>query len=122
MNSSGSSMLSDTSVLKQTPLYFEHQKLHAKVVPFGGWDMPISYGGILAEYGHTRKAVGVFDTCHMGEFLIEGDFKKSGLDRIVTQRLFDMPLKTCRYGLMLNDNGGVIDDLIVYLSVAVKIA
>ncbi len=107
-------MLPETSVLKRTPLYSEHQKLHAKVVPFGGWDMPVSYEGILSEYEHTRKSVSLFDICHMGEFLIDGDPQKCGLDRVVTQRLSDMPIKTCRYGLALNDNGGVIDDLIVY--------
>lgn len=106
-------MLSET-ILKQTPLYSEHQLLHARIVPFGGWEMPIQYEGILSEYEHTRKGTSLFDTCHMGEFFIEGDFKKSGLDRIVTQRIWDMPLKTCRYGLSLNEQGGVIDDLIVY--------
>lgn len=106
-------MLFDTT-LKQTPLYLEHQKLNARLVPFGGWEMPLQYDGILSEYEHTRRSVSVFDTCHMGEFIIEGDYHKSGLDRIVTQRLLDMPVKTCRYGLTLNEKGGVIDDLIVY--------
>src|SRR3989338_8372397 len=106
-------MLSDTT-LKQTPLYQEHLNLKAKMVPFGGWDMPLQYEGIIAEYQDTRKGVTVFDTSHMGEFIVEGDPVKSGLDKLITQPLADMPLKTCRYGALLNDRGGVMDDLIVY--------
>lgn len=100
--------------LKRTPLYDQHVALKAKMVPFGGWDMPLQYEGILAEYEDTRHGVTVFDTSHMGEFFIDGDFRAGGLDKIVTQPLADMPLKTCRYGAMLNEQGGVIDDLIVY--------
>ena len=100
--------------LKQTPLYQEHVALNARIVPFGGWEMPVQYAGILAEYEHTRKAVTLFDTCHMGEFLVHGDCRESGLEKIVTMPLADMPLKSCRYGMTLNDHGGVIDDLIVF--------
>jgi aminomethyltransferase len=100
--------------LKQTPLYQNHISLKAKIVPFGGWDMPVQYEGIIAEYHATRNATAIFDICHMGEFLIEGDAKESGLDRIVTQSLNDMAVKSCRYGMMLNEQGGVIDDLIVF--------
>ena len=100
--------------LKRTPLYDEHVRLKAKLVPFGGWEMPVQYAGILAEYEDTRKRVSVFDTSHMGEFLVEGDLKESGLDRLVTQPLNDLPVRSCRYGVMLNEQGRVIDDLIVF--------
>jgi len=106
-------MLSDTA-LKQTPLNSEHIKLNAKMVPFGGWDMPLSYEGILAEYHSTRREVAIFDTSHMGEFFIEGDLRESGFDRLVTQRLDDLAVGACRYGLLLDDNGHTLDDLIVY--------
>lgn len=76
--------------------------------------MPVQYEGILSEYEHTRQAVTIFDTCHMGEFMVEGDGAKSGLEHLVASPLVDMPLKSCRYTVMLNANGGVIDDLIVY--------
>lgn len=76
--------------------------------------MPLQYEGILAEYGSTRREVTVFDTSHMGEFIVEGDAEKSGLDKIVTQAIKDMPVKSCRYGACLNGQGGVIDDLIVF--------
>ncbi len=99
---------------KQTPLYNEHVALNARIVPFGGWEMPVQYAGILSEYEHTRKAVTLFDTCHMGEFLIHGDCGKTGLDSLVTMTIADMPIHSCRYGMLLNDHGGVIDDLVVF--------
>lgn len=102
------------NTLKQTPLYQEQVELKAKMTPFGGWEMPLQYQGILAEYEATRRKGTVFDTSHMGEFLIEGDAVATGLDTIVSQRIQDMPLKTCRYGVALNEKGGVRDDLIVY--------
>jgi aminomethyltransferase len=100
--------------LKFTPLIEEHKKLGAKIAPFGGWSMPIQYEGIIAEHNWTRKHASLFDICHMGEFLLAGDLERSGLDNVVTQKLDDMPIGGCRYGFMLNDSGGVIDDLIVY--------
>lgn len=101
--------------LKRTPLYQDHVDLKAKMVPFGGWDMPVQYpDGILSEYENTRKAVTVFDICHMGEFIIEGEAEASGLNKIVSHAIADMPVKTSRYGFILNDKGMVIDDLIVF--------
>ncbi|MBU1869804.1 MAG: glycine cleavage system aminomethyltransferase GcvT [Candidatus Omnitrophica bacterium] len=100
--------------MNKTPLYEAHVALGAKMAPFGGWLMPIQYEGILAEHAHTRNGVCVFDICHMGEFLIEGDAVKIGLDQIVTQDITSMPEGACRYGFMLNKHGGVIDDLVVY--------
>ena len=107
-------MIETQAQWQQTPLQNEHLRLKARMIPFAGWLMPLQYEGILVEYQQTRSAVSVFDTSHMGEFFIEGDAVASGLDRIVTQKIVDMPLKTCRYGTMLNEAGGIIDDLIVY--------
>lgn len=76
--------------------------------------MPLQYEGILAEYQNTRQKVSIFDISHMGEFIISGAAFESGLDRIVTQSLSDLPVKSSRYGMILNENGGVIDDLIVF--------
>jgi len=103
----------DTALLK-TPLYQSHVALGAKMAGFGGWLMPIQYGGILLEHAHTRNAVSVFDICHMGEFLIEADAHTCGLDRVVTQNIVSMPVGSCRYGFMLNEQAGIVDDLIVY--------
>ena len=105
---------SEVESLQKTPLYNIHVSMGAKIAPFGGWLMPIQYEGILAEHAHTRSSVSVFDICHMGEFAIEADPVSSGLDRIVTQDIVSMPIGACRYGFMLNDKGGVIDDLVVY--------
>ncbi|MCR4337418.1 MAG: glycine cleavage system protein T, partial [Candidatus Omnitrophica bacterium] len=76
--------------------------------------MPVQYEGILAEYEQTRRRVSVFDTSHMGEFFIDGDAVASGFDHLVTQPISPMPLKACHYGVLLNEEGGIIDDLIVY--------
>jgi len=100
-------------VLK-TPLYKTHISFKAKMAPFGGWLMPIQYQGILAEHTHTRKAVSLFDICHMGEFMLEADPVLSGFDRIVTQNIISMPAGSCRYGFMLNEQAGILDDLVVY--------
>ncbi len=101
--------------LYRTPLYDVHLKLGAKMVPFGGWEMPLQYpDGILKEHEANRKGCSVFDCSHMGEFLIEGDAKASGLDGIVTQSIAGQPVGTCRYGMALDPRGGTIDDLIVY--------
>jgi aminomethyltransferase len=100
--------------LNNTPLTEEHVALGAKMVGFGGWNMPLQYEPILSEWEYNRKTVSLFDCSHMGEFMIKGGAKDSGLDRIVIQAIADMPVNSCRYGAMLNDSGGVIDDLIVY--------
>ncbi|MDE2010100.1 MAG: glycine cleavage system aminomethyltransferase GcvT [Candidatus Omnitrophica bacterium] len=97
-----------------TPLVEEHLSLGAKMTGFGGWNMPLQYESILAEWEHNRKTVSLFDCSHMGEFMIKGDPLKNGLDAIVMQPIADMPVHTCRYGAMLNEDGGIIDDLIVY--------
>lgn len=107
-------MSTATTSLHNTPLVDEHIALGAKMVGFGGWNMPLQYESILAEWDYNRKTVSIFDCSHMGEFMIKGDAVSSGLDKIVTQTIVDMPLHTCRYGAMLNEKGGVIDDLIVY--------
>ena len=107
-------MISSDETLKKTPLYDEHLALKARMVPFGGWLMPVQYDGILSEYEHTRMGATLFDISHMGEFLIEGDAVLSGLDRVTTMAIKDIPVKTCRYGTILNEQGGTIDDLIVF--------
>ncbi len=84
------------------------------MAPFGGWMMPIQYHGILAEHAHTRQNVSLFDICHMGEFILQADPVLSGLDRVVTQNIIAMPVGSCRYGFILNEQAGVLDDLVVY--------
>jgi len=103
-----------TAELKYTPLSNEHTKLGAKMAPFAGWNMPIQYEGIIAEHNHTRTSASLFDICHMGEFYVKGDALKTGLENMFFFSVIDMPVGKCRYGAMLNEKGGVIDDFIVY--------
>jgi len=100
--------------LRSTPLLNEHLKLNAKMVPFAGWNMPVQYEGIIAEHNHTRTQASLFDICHMGEFYVKGHALESGLDRLFSFPISNMPIGKCRYGPMLNEKGGIKDDLIVY--------
>lgn len=97
-----------------TPLNAWHRAHGAKMAPFAGWDMPIQYTGILAEHQHTREAAGIFDICHMGEFLLRGAGSREALSGAVTHNLETLKPGRCRYGFLLNEQGGVLDDLIVY--------
>jgi aminomethyltransferase len=100
--------------LLETPLSAWHKAQGAKMAPFAGWDMPIQYEGILLEHTHTRTAASVFDICHMGEFLLSGTGAAAALARAVSHNLDTLALGKCRYGFLLNDEGNVLDDLIVY--------
>jgi glycine cleavage system T protein (aminomethyltransferase) len=100
--------------LRNTPLVEEHESLKALMAPFGGWNMPIQYEGILAEHRWCRERAALFDICHMGEFLFRGDFAASGLDDVFTFTVSSIPVGRSRYGFLLNGSGGVIDDLIVF--------
>ena len=100
--------------LKQTQLFREHLELGAKMVPFAGWQMPIQYSGILAETLWCRESAALFDISHMGVFSFKGDFEDTGLERIFSFSLATIPVGRCRYGFLLNDAGGIIDDLVVF--------
>ncbi len=97
-----------------TPFHSRHLAAGAKMAPFGGYEMPIQYQGILAEHGAARTASVIFDTCHMGELLIEGPEATRWLDTMVSCRVDDLAPGRCRYGMLCNTSGGVIDDLIIY--------
>ncbi len=100
--------------LKSTPLVAEHQLLKALMAPFGGWNMPIQYEGIIAEHRWCREQAALFDICHMGEFLYQGDIAAGGLEECFTFSVKSIPIGRSRYGFLLNDSGGIIDDLIVF--------
>jgi len=84
------------------------------MAPFGGWDMPIQYEGILAEHKYTREHCSLFDICHMGEFEVAGPTASSDLEHLLTQAITPLAEGQCRYGYLLRDDGGVIDDLTCY--------
>ncbi len=100
--------------LKATPLRAHHEGLKALMAPFGGWLMPIQYAGIIAEHKWCREQAALFDICHMGEFLFKGDIEAQGLENVFTFSVKGIPVGRSRYGFLLNDRGGVIDDLIVF--------
>lgn len=100
--------------LKNTPLTGEHVRLNALMAPFGGWNMPIQYEGIIAEHRWCREQAALFDICHMGEFLFKGDIVASGLEDVFTFSVASIPVGRSRYGFLLNEQGCVIDDLIVF--------
>lgn len=100
--------------LKKTPLVQQHERLGAQMAPFGGWLMPIQYESILAEHRWCRESAALFDTSHMGELLFSGDLVGSGMDSLFTFRISSIAIGRCRYGFLLNDAGGVVDDLTVY--------
>lgn len=106
--------MEDNTNLKVTPLIEKHKGLGARLAPFGGWLMPIQYSGIIEEHNWVRTNAGLFDICHMGEFVVEADLGKTNLDYLITVNFKTMPSGACRYGFMLNEYGGIIDDLVVY--------
>ncbi len=99
---------------KRTPLFHEHSKLGAKMIEFGGWQMPVLYTSIVEEHRAVRKAAGVFDISHMGQLELEGAGAEQALNYILTNNVASLREGDGQYTFMLNDQGGVIDDLIVY--------
>ena len=104
----------ENAALNKTPLYDYHKDLGAKLRPFGGWLMPIQYEGIVAEHNWTRQSASLFDICHMGEFVMHASPKALLSDNIFSSNLVSMPIGNCKYGFMLNQEGGIIDDLVAY--------
>jgi len=100
--------------LERTPLESEHRRLGAKLAPFAGWRMPIEYEGALAEHRSVRDHVGLFDLTHLGKVEVVGPGALGMLQRLVTNDLSRAGVGDARYNLVLNDDGGVIEDLIVY--------
>ncbi len=100
--------------LKRTPLEAAHLRLGAKLAPFAGWRMPIEYEGALAEHRSVREHVGLFDLTHLGKVEVVGPGALGMLQRLVTNDLARANVGDALYNLVLNDGGGVIEDLIVY--------
>ena len=99
---------------KRTCLYDKHVALGAQMSPFGGFDMPIQYSGIVDEHQAVRTACGVFDVSHMGEVLITGNDAERYVNHIFTNDIVGMPDGKILYGMMCYEDGGVVDDLLVY--------
>lgn len=99
---------------KRTCLYEEHKKLNARFTEFGGWEMPVFYSSIMDEHNAVRNHAGIFDTSHMGEALVSGNGAVEFLEHVTTANIKSMITGQARYTFLLNEKGGVIDDLIIY--------
>jgi aminomethyltransferase len=99
---------------KRTCLYDKHVALGALISPFGGFDMPIQYSGIVDEHQAVRKDCGVFDVSHMGEVLVSGHDAERYVNHIFTNDVAGIPAGKILYGMMCYEDGGVVDDLLVY--------
>lgn len=100
---------------KKTPLYARHEELGGKIVPFGGFLLPVQYPtGVITEHKAVREHVGMFDVSHMGEAILEGPDALKNLENIMSNLYGSMKIGACRYGLLMNEQGGVVDDLLVY--------
>ncbi|MGM9427519.1 glycine cleavage system aminomethyltransferase GcvT [Hydrogenophaga sp. MI9] len=104
--------MSDTSALLQTPLNALHLELGARMVPFAGYSMPVQYpAGLMAEHHHTRSAAGLFDVSHMGQLTLSGPDAAAAFESLMPVDVIGLGLNKQRYGLLLTDEGGIIDDL-----------
>lgn len=100
--------------LKHTPLHPSHRALDAHMIPFAGWEMPARYAGTVREHHAVRTGAGVFDVSHMGRLYLNGPDSRDLLDRVVTADLQVLDIAHARYCMACQDDGGIIDDLIVY--------
>jgi aminomethyltransferase len=102
------------SMLKRTPLFEEHKRLGAKMIDFGGWELPVQYSGLSQEHMAVRSACGIFDVSHMGELRIRGPGSAEFLNFVTTNDCTSLSVLQAQYSALCNDHGGVIDDLVVY--------
>jgi aminomethyltransferase len=103
-----------TDSQKQTPLYDLHLDAKARMVEFGGWIMPVQYKGIMAEHHAVRSNVGMFDVSHMGKFIFKGKNALGSLQKLVPSNLARLKSGQAQYTVLLNPDGGIIDDVIFY--------
>lgn len=106
--------MSTAETLLQTPLYRWHVDNGGRMVDFAGWSMPVQYGGIMDEHHQTRNSVGLFDVSHMGRLYFSGEGVDQFLDRLTTRRIAGVDCGRIRYSLMTNEQGGILDDVLVY--------
>lgn len=100
--------------MQKTPLNQLHKEMGAKMTDFGGWEMPVEYSGIIEEHQAVRKQCGLFDVSHMGEILISGENAAKSVQKIITNDIQKLESGRILYTPICNENGGIIDDLLVY--------
>ncbi len=107
-------MDTDNSQLLKTPLFDLHEELGGKMVPFAGYLMPVQYPlGVMGEHNHTRNAAGLFDVSHMGQLVITGKNADQWLESLLPGNIIDLKINAIRYSMFTNENGGILDDLMV---------
>jgi glycine cleavage system T protein (aminomethyltransferase) len=107
-------MSESTGALKATPLNAVHRKMGAKMVDFGGWDMPVQYSGIIEEHHTVRQRVGLFDVSHMGEIEISGPDAFALTDSVTTNAVGKLAIGQAHYSGLLYEHGGFVDDILVH--------
>jgi len=100
--------------MKKTPLFEKHIAVHAKMIDFGGWSMPVQYTNVIEEHQTTRRAASLFDICHMGEFAVQGPQAFDLLQLVLTRNLRNQTTGQIKLSALLTEGGGIIDDLTVY--------
>ncbi len=105
---------SDNSNLKRTPLYEAHVALNGKIVPFAGWELPVQYSGLIQEHNAVRTKAGIFDVSHMGEITVKGSEAEKYLQYLTCNDVSTLENGKAQYSALLNEEGGVIDDIIIY--------
>ncbi|OQX89479.1 MAG: glycine cleavage system protein T, partial [candidate division Zixibacteria bacterium 4484_93] len=99
---------------KRTPFYYKHLEKRAHMVNFSGFEMPLFYRGIVPEHLAVRASVGMFDLSHMGEFIVRGDGAFDFVQRMTTNDVLALSMYQIQYSTMCYDDGGIVDDLLVY--------
>ncbi|MDO4585680.1 MAG: glycine cleavage system aminomethyltransferase GcvT [Planctomycetia bacterium] len=102
------------ALLKRTPLYEKHLEYKGRIIDFGGWELPVQYEGILKEHQMVRQKAGLFDVSHMGEILVRGNDAEKFIQYLVTNDVTKIQPKQAQYSPICYQNGGCVDDLIVY--------
>ena len=102
------------TALKRTPLYQKHLESHARMVEFGGWEMPVQYAGVIAEHLVVREACGIFDVSHMGEFIVSGTHALEYLQFVTVNDASKLKVGRAQYSMLPNSSGGLVDDIYVY--------
>lgn len=102
----------------RTPLYDEHRALGARMVDFAGWEMPVQYSGVIEEHRAVRSAAGLFDLSHMGEIEVTGPRAGAALDAALVSEPSRLVLGRAQYSIIVDDRGGMLDDLVVYRTAA----
>src|SRR5277367_3909821 len=106
--------MAECAALKATPLNAVHRRMGARMVDFGGWDMPVQYSGVIEEHNAVRRNVGLFDVSHMGEIEVRGPEALRLVNGVATNDASKLKLGQAHYSALLYEHGGFVDDILVH--------